>query len=95
MLPGPEAAARAAAAAAAKRRSDAEAAISRAVADALHLLGALQQLLPLLAGALLRQSPQSCQSPCTGLAPYSSRLPCWLARCFSTLEDVAVSLCQF
>jgi hypothetical protein len=50
VLPGPEAAARAAAAAPAKRRADAEAALARAVADALHLLGGLQQLLPLMAG---------------------------------------------
>ena len=51
VLPGPEAAARAAAAAPAKRRAEAESAIARAVADALHLLGALRQLLPLMDGA--------------------------------------------
>ena len=51
VLPGPEAAARAAAAAPAKRRAEAEGAIARAVADALHLLGALRQLLPLMEGA--------------------------------------------
>ncbi|KAK9845416.1 hypothetical protein WJX81_006006 [Elliptochloris bilobata] len=49
LLPRPEAAARAAAAASAKRRAEAEGAVAGAVADALHLLGALRQLLPLLA----------------------------------------------
>lgn len=53
VLPGPAAAARAAAAASNKQRAAAEEAITRAVADALHLLGALKQLLPLTAGAAL------------------------------------------
>ena len=48
ILPGPEAAARAAAAASSKQRMEAEAAISAAVTDALHLLGALTAVLPLL-----------------------------------------------
>jgi hypothetical protein len=53
VLPGPAAAARAAAAASNKQRSAAEDAIARAVSDALHLLGALKQLLPLMAGPSL------------------------------------------
>jgi ribosomal RNA-processing protein 12 len=53
VLPGPAAAARAAAAASNKQRSAAEQAITCAVADALHLLGALKQLLPLMAGPCL------------------------------------------
>ncbi|GBF99810.1 hypothetical protein Rsub_12563 [Raphidocelis subcapitata] len=53
VLPGPAAAARAAAAASNKQRSAAEDAIARAVADTLHLLGALKQLLPLVAGPAL------------------------------------------
>ncbi len=48
VLPGPEAAAHAAAAAPSKKRQQAEEAIAAAVADALHLLGALKQWLPLL-----------------------------------------------
>ena len=44
----PEAAAHAAAAAPSKKRQQAEEAIAAAVADALHLLGALKQWLPLL-----------------------------------------------
>ena len=51
VLPGPEASAHAAAAAPSKKRQAAEEAIAAAVADALHLLGALKQWLPLLAGA--------------------------------------------
>ncbi|KAG2424708.1 hypothetical protein HXX76_014284 [Chlamydomonas incerta] len=51
VLPGPAAAAHAAAAASNKQRAAAEAAITAAVADALHLLGALKQALPLLAPA--------------------------------------------
>jgi hypothetical protein len=50
VLPGPEAAARAAAAAPAKKRAAAEAAITKAVADALHLLGLLRTALPLMTG---------------------------------------------
>ena len=50
VLPGPEAAARAAAAASNKKRPVAEAAITKAVQDALHLLGALKMVLPLLSG---------------------------------------------
>ncbi len=50
VLPGPEAAAHAAAAAPSKKRSAAEEAIAAAVADALHLLGALKAWIPLLAG---------------------------------------------
>lgn len=53
VLPGPEAAAHAAAAAPSKKRQAAEEAIAAAVADALHLLGALKQWLPLLSGACL------------------------------------------
>lgn len=48
ILAGPEAAARAAAEASKKRRDEVESAITRAVSDALHLLGALKQVLPLL-----------------------------------------------
>lgn len=51
VLPAPEAAARAAAAASSKKRQDAETAITRAVADALHLLGLLKQSIFLLAAA--------------------------------------------
>ncbi|PRW60392.1 ARM repeat superfamily [Chlorella sorokiniana] len=51
VLPGPEAAAHAAAAAPSKKRQQAEEAIAAAVADALHLLGALKQWLPLLSSA--------------------------------------------
>lgn len=50
VLPGPALAAHAAAAVSNKHRAAAEEAITRAVADALHLLGALKQLLPLMAG---------------------------------------------
>jgi hypothetical protein len=50
VLPGPAAAARAAAAASNKQRSAAEAAIAASVSDALHLLGALRSLLPLVSG---------------------------------------------
>lgn len=50
VLPGPEAAAHAAAAAPSKKRQQAEEAIAAAVADALHLLGALTQWVPLLSG---------------------------------------------
>eukprot|EP00887_Chlorella_sp_A99_P003957 scaffold11.g3957.t1 len=51
VVPAPEAAARAAAAAPHKRRAAAEEAITAAVADALHLLGALKQCIFLLSGA--------------------------------------------
>ena len=51
VLPGPEAAAHAAAAATSKKRQQAEEAIAAAVADALHLLGALKQWIALLSGA--------------------------------------------
>lgn len=54
VLPGPEAAAHAAAAAASKKRQQAEEAIAAAVADALHLLGALKQWIALLSGARQR-----------------------------------------
>jgi ribosomal RNA-processing protein 12 len=50
VLPGPEAAAHAAAAAPSKKRADAEAGITRAVTDALHLMGALKQCMALLSG---------------------------------------------
>ena len=50
VLPGPEAAARAAAAAPAKKRNEAEAAIADAVSKALHMLGSLKQIVPLIAG---------------------------------------------
>lgn len=53
ILPGPEAAARAASQASGKDRAAAEAAISAAVTDALHLLGTLTTLLPLMTGELL------------------------------------------
>ena len=53
ILPGPEAAAPAAAAASNKKRAEAEAAISASVTNALHLLGALTSVLPLLTGAIL------------------------------------------
>ncbi|GIL64267.1 hypothetical protein Vafri_18268 [Volvox africanus] len=49
VLPGPAAAAQSAAAASNKQRSAAEEAIAAAVADALHLIGALKGALPLLA----------------------------------------------
>lgn len=51
VLPGPELAARAAAAASSKKRSVAEAAITKAVADALKLLGWFKSVMPLLTGA--------------------------------------------
>lgn len=54
VVPGPAAAARAAAAASNKQRATAEEAITKAVSDVLHLLGALKQLLPLMAGELSR-----------------------------------------
>ena len=57
VLPGPEAAAHAAAAAASKKRQQAEEAIAAAVADALHLLGALKQWIALLSGACQRSPP--------------------------------------
>ena len=86
MLPGPEAAARAAAAAPAKRRADAEAALARAVADALHLLGGLQQLLPLMAGAALRP-------PCCERCLPSSCCPSWPVRgCAPVLRAVSKEL---
>lgn len=50
VLPGPEAAARAAAAAPNRKRTEAEAAIADAVSRALHILGSLKQIVPLLAG---------------------------------------------
>ena len=50
VLPGPEAAARAAAAASHKKRPDAEKVLAQAVANALHLLGTLTLILPLLSG---------------------------------------------
>lgn len=50
VLPGPAAAQRAAAAASNKQRPAAEAAIVSAVADLLHLLGALKLWAPLMAG---------------------------------------------
>ncbi|PSC74246.1 ARM repeat superfamily [Micractinium conductrix] len=50
VLPGPEAAAHAAAAAPSKKRAAAEEAIAAAVADALHLLGALKTWLPVVSG---------------------------------------------
>ncbi|GAB4822579.1 hypothetical protein N2152v2_009625 [Parachlorella kessleri] len=58
VLPGPEAAARAAAAAPSKKRAQAEAAITKAVSDTLHLLEALKQTLFLLSGkaALLQHT---------------------------------------
>ena len=51
VLPGPEVAARAAAAAPSKKRAEAEAAISKAVTDALRLLGWLKLALPLMPGS--------------------------------------------
>lgn len=51
VLPGPEAAAHAAASAPGKKRQQAEEAIAAAVADALHLLGALKLWIALLTGA--------------------------------------------
>ncbi|KAK9864417.1 hypothetical protein WJX84_009705 [Apatococcus fuscideae] len=56
VLPGPEAAARAAAAASNKKRPAAEAAITKAVQDTLHLLGALKTVLPLLSGPAVRDA---------------------------------------
>ena len=50
VLPGPQAAAQAAAAAPSKKRQQAEEAITRAVADALHLMGALKHCISLLSG---------------------------------------------
>lgn len=50
VLTGPKAAAQAAAAAPSKKRQQAEQAITVAVADALHLLVALKQIIPLLSG---------------------------------------------
>ncbi|KAJ9506030.1 hypothetical protein QJQ45_002495 [Haematococcus lacustris] len=54
VLPGPEAAARAAAAASNKARNSAEEAIAAAVASALHMIGALKELLPLMAGPAVK-----------------------------------------
>ena len=51
VLPGPEAAARAAAAATHKARPAAEKTLAQAVANALHLLGTLTLVLPLLSRA--------------------------------------------
>jgi ribosomal RNA-processing protein 12 len=67
VLPGPEAAARAAAAASNKQRAAAEEAITRAVADALHLLALLKQVLPLLAGESVPTRPPGLQP--TALPP--------------------------
>lgn len=53
VLPGPAAAQRAAAAASHKQRPAAEAAIVSAVADLLHVLGALKAWAPLMAGPAL------------------------------------------
>lgn len=53
VLPGPQAAAQAAAAAPSKKRQEAEAAITAAVADALHLMGALKHVISLLSGECL------------------------------------------
>lgn len=53
VLPGPEAAAKAAAAAPNKKRQQAEAAITQAVADALHLISLIRQVVVLLSGGLL------------------------------------------
>ena len=61
VLPGPEAAARAAAAASAKKRGDAEKVLAQAVANALHLLGTLTLILPVLSSECLLGLP--------GLAP--------------------------
>lgn len=52
VLPGPEAAARAAAAAPNKKRNEAESAIADAVSRALHILGSLKQIIPLIAGQI-------------------------------------------
>jgi len=58
VLPAPEAAARAAAQAPGRRRAEAEEGIARAVADALHLMGALRGLLPLASPAAARGAVQ-------------------------------------
>ena len=52
VLPGPQAAAQAAATAPSKKRQEAELAITTAVADALHLIGALKQSIGLMSGTL-------------------------------------------
>lgn len=84
VLPGPEAAAHAAAAAPSKKRQAAEEAIAAAVADALHLLGALKQWLPLLAGAWAGHEGRhwaacihwpACLHTCTAPRPRSLPLP--------------------
>ena len=59
VLPGPEAAARAAAAASHKKRPEAEKVLAQAVANALHLLGTLSLILPLLSGVRLCSAPTS------------------------------------
>jgi ribosomal RNA-processing protein 12 len=51
VLAGPAVAAQAAAGASHKNRKAAEELLTRAVADALHLLGMLKEVLPLLGGA--------------------------------------------
>ncbi|BDA46153.1 RRP12-like protein [Coccomyxa sp. Obi] len=56
VLPGPEVAARAAAAASSKKRAEAEAAITKAVTDALRLLGWLKLALPLMPGAKAQEA---------------------------------------
>lgn len=64
VLPGPEAAARAAAAAPAKKRNEAEAAIAEAVSKALHMLGSLKQIVPLVAGWPSTLAPAPCGECC-------------------------------
>ena len=79
VLPGPEAAAKAAAAATNKKRQQAEAAITQAVADALHLISLIRQVVVLLSGGLLPfilankgplevqlQCKYACHSTCNG-----------------------------
>ena len=66
VLPGPEVAARAAAAASSKKRTEAEAAISKAVTDALRLLGLLKPALPLMPGECHRISDTRTNEICEG-----------------------------
>ena len=62
VLPGPEAAAHAAAAAPSKKRQQAEEAIAAAVADALHLLGALKLWIALVSGVHMCSAAVACSA---------------------------------
>lgn len=88
VLPGPEAAAHAAAAAPSKKRAAAEEAIAAAVADALHLLGALKAWIPLLAGGAW---PAAAARGC--LPPLPEFLPCCPSCCLPVCLPVCLPAC--